>query len=108
MAGVVQAELVQNFVEFVMEGHSKRAFEHVGAQVNPLFVVLFNHIKDNFLTISIIRVNVSTELSPGDNSFGLCCRESVLLIIVKIEFLGRSSAIRNISVARLLFSDQRL
>lgn len=106
MASVVQTELVQDLVELVMKGHCQGALNHVGTQINPLLVVLFDHIKDHLFSISLTRVDVGGELLPWDKLRGRGGREAILFIVVKVELI---SIARFTRYHRFLFlDDQRL
>ena len=108
MAGLIQTERVQDLVHFVVQGHREWTLNHVGSQINPLLVVIFNDSIQYRLSISLIRKDIGVEFGPWHDLISRCLRESVLFIIVEEELISSALTISDVGIGRLLLSDQRL
>ena len=87
MATVINAELIEDLVELVVNGDGDGALNHVWTQIDPLLVALFDHIQDHRLSISFIRVNVHLEISPAQELVLRGRWEAILLVVIKSELV---------------------
>ena len=85
---MIDAELFKNLEEFIMDRDSNRAFDHVGTQINPFLVALFDDIENNVLSVSFSRVNVGLEVDPREDLVIGRSWEAILRVIFKIELSG--------------------
>ena len=91
MAAVIDAELIEDLVELVVNGDGDGALNHVWTQIDPLIVALFDHIQDHRLSISFIRVNVHLEISPAQELVLRGRWEAILLVVIKGELVDGSA-----------------
>lgn len=91
MAAVIDAELIKDLVELVVNGYGDGALNHVWTQIDPLLVALFDHIQDHRLSISFIRVNVHLEISPAQELVLRGRWEAILLVVIKGELVCSSA-----------------
>ena len=88
---MVDAELVEDLVELVVDRNGDGALNHVWTQIDPLLVALFDHIQDHRLSISFIRVNVYLEISPAQELVLRGGWEAILLVVIKSELVDGSA-----------------
>ena len=87
MATVINAELIEDLVELVVNRDGDGALNHVRTQIDPFLVVLFDHIQDHRFSISFIRVNIYLEIPPGQKLVLRGGREAILLVVIKSELV---------------------
>ena len=93
VAAVVDPELLQHLVELVVHAHSLRRLNHVRPQVDPLFVVLLDHVQDHALAISFTGHDVDVELAVVKMLILRRLGEAILLVVIQGELISLNIAI---------------
>ena len=88
MATVIDAELIEDLVELVVNRDGDGALNHVRTQIDPLLVVLFNYIQDDRFSISFVRVNIHLEIPPAQELVLRGGREAILLVVIEGELIN--------------------
>ena len=90
---MIDAELVEDLVELIVDRYGDGALDHVRTQIDPLLVALLDNVQDHRLSISFIGVDVDLEIPPAQELVLGRGRETVFLVVIESELVDSTTGL---------------